>query len=238
MRSPWWYRRRDAVFGIIYGIGFTAGGISFSAHPRYVPLFINLGSRSGAVGIGIAAAVMLVLMAGCFALRLWGSSYLRADVVWSDDSRTDSLIVAGPFRYVRNPLYLGNVLMALGMGAFAPAVGWAVINLLNMAFIAALIHWEELGLRERYGEQFTRYCAAVPALFPRMVPVQGNAQIEPSIKQGMRAEIFVGCLLLGMILVFVVPGIYKYVLFAMLYVVGIALQRVAAGGSARTEQVA
>lgn len=239
MHSPWWYRRRDAVFGIIYAIGFTVGGVvSGALTGRYVPFFIDLGSRWGNAGIHAVIAVMLLLLLGCYALRLWGSSYLHAGIVWSDNSRTDSLVVAGPFRYVRNPLYFGNILMALGMGAFAPLAGWATISLLNVVFIAALIHWEERGLRERYGAQFSTYCKAVPALFPTLHPVPESGHVEPSIKQGLLAEIFVGSILLGMVALLTVKGGIGFAVFFGLYAVGMTLQRVAAGGGNSTSQVA
>ena len=184
------------------------------------------------------AAVMLLLMLGCYALRVWGSSYLHAGIVWSDNSRTDSLVVAGPFRYVRNPLYLGNILMALGLGAFAPLTGWAIINLLDVIFIAALIHWEERGLRDRCGEQFYAYCESVPALFPTLHPAPESGRVDPSIKQGLLGEIFVGSIHLGLIALLTIKGAFGFAVFFVLYVIGITLQRVAAGGGSSTRQVA
>ncbi len=66
--------------------------------------------------------------------------------MWSDDARTDSLVIAGPFRYLRNPLYVGNILMALSFSLFAPIGGWIDINVMNLVFVGALIRWEERGL--------------------------------------------------------------------------------------------
>lgn len=237
-RSPWWYRRRDAVFGIIYAAGFFGAWAFATAtqHP-YQALLWTLGRHYGENGWMGVAALMLLLMAASYALRLWGSSYLHTSVVWSDDARTDSLIVAGPFRYTRNPLYLGNVLMALGFGLFAPLFGWVVINVLNAAFIVALIRWEERGLRARYGEVFDAYCQSVPQVFPRIPPAAPNAFVRPSLSEGLRSEIFVGCLFAGMIVILITPSVYGFTAFVALYVTGIVAQRIAAGRRENSEKL-
>ncbi|HEV3152757.1 MAG TPA: isoprenylcysteine carboxylmethyltransferase family protein [Candidatus Baltobacteraceae bacterium] len=236
--SPWWYRRRDAVFGMIYGAGFFLGGVlSGFLRGGYVPFYIDLAARlhTGRAVTGAAAAAFM--FAG-WALRVWGSSYLRARIVWSENARTDALIVAGPFRYTRNPLYLGNMLMALGMGAIAPAAGWLFINLGTLIFNIALIRWEELGLRARYGEAFDDFCRKVPQLLPRLLPAPASGRVDPSLAEGLRAEIFVGSLSIGMVVLLLRPGMYGWVTFAVLYVLGIVLQYRIAGAKEKTEQVA
>jgi protein-S-isoprenylcysteine O-methyltransferase Ste14 len=233
-QSPWWYRRRDVVFGLIYGVGFTAGGVISSAMTgEYRPLFLQIGLR---IGDDTVYAAMLALAAGCFAIRFWGSSFLHASIVWSGNARTDSLIVAGPFRYTRNPLYLGNCLLALSMGAFAPLSGWIVINLLNLFFVFALIRYEERGLQVRYGAAFDTYRRAVPALLPTLHPAPPNAVPTPSIKEGLKSEVFIGSILLGMIVLIVTPGALGFEIFVALYVIGIVLQSVIAGRSERIGQ--
>lgn len=91
--SPWWYRRRDAVFGMIYGLGFMAGGlISGALHGSYVPAYVacgNFAGRSGAFALLVAGTALTI---ACFALRLWGSSYLSEGIVWSDNARVDRLL--------------------------------------------------------------------------------------------------------------------------------------------------
>src|SRR6185437_11552886 len=138
------------------------------------------------------------------------------------DSRSDAFVTAGPFAYTRNPLYLGNVLLALGFGLLAPAIGWAFINIADMAFVVMLIRWEERGMRQRYGEQFEAYCARVPQLFPRFSPAP-SVHGEPSLRDGLRAEIFTGALLAGSIAVACSPS-YGWLAFLVLYVLGITTQ--------------
>ena len=81
--------------------------------------------------------------------------------------RTEPLVVSGPQKYVRHPLYLG------ALGAF---LGWAIFNdsvsgLVGVAFIflwfrSVQIPYEERELRAIFGDQYVRYSEEVPMLFP------------------------------------------------------------------------
>lgn len=231
--SPWWYRRRDMVFGLLYGFGFAAGGAISSGMQggRYVPLFVQIGGRWGSAAGICTVAAMFALMIACFAVRVWGSSYLHARVVWSDNARTDSLVIAGPFRYVRNPLYFGNILMALSIGALGTPAAFVSIVFGVLAFVVALVKWEEPGLHERFGSAFDAYCKQVPSLMPRLTPIPACGRVQPSLREGLRSEIFTGALLAGMIALFTVGPPVGIELFAALYVAGIVGQRLAAGGN-------
>jgi hypothetical protein len=140
-----------------------------------------------------------LLAVAAWTLRVWGASYLSAAVVWNADARDDRLIVDGPFRYVRNPLYLGSVLLAVALGAFATPLGFILIVAGNVLFSLALISEETPVLRARYGEVFGSYRAAVPSLIPRLSPadVPGAARTRPLLRQGLQSEVFVGLLTLG-----------------------------------------
>jgi protein-S-isoprenylcysteine O-methyltransferase Ste14 len=79
-----------------------------------------------------------------------------------------TLVTQGPYAIVRNPLYLGNWLIAVGLCFFAQlswlfVVGPAVVFALYYTAIRA----EEGFLRERFGAGYRAYCAATPRLFPR-----------------------------------------------------------------------
>ena len=204
--SPWWYRRRALIMGLIYVAGFAIRA----------PLYVSVAQSLHAL------ALVLELVAASWALRVWGSSFLTSATVWSANSKTGALVTGGPFAYTRNPLYLGNVLLAFGIGALAAPWGWVFINIANMAFVVMLIRWEERGMRARYGQVFDAYCTHVPRLFPRLTPgAYSNAQ--PSIREGLRAEIFTGAILAGTVAVVADPT-SGWAAFAALYVAGITTQ--------------
>jgi len=64
-------------------------------------------------------AVLTVLAA---LVRTWAAAYLRSEVIHDSKLHGEGLVADGPYRYVRNPLYLGSVLFAVGfaMGSQPP----------------------------------------------------------------------------------------------------------------------
>lgn len=221
-QSPWWYRLRGLMFGLIYGSGFFFGpliwgltGRRFESTPAWVASI--MGARAGSAIF--AAAVICTFL--CFALRAWGSAYLNADVVWKADAVTDALIVQGPFRYTRSPLYLGNIFMALGVGALTTPCGLGIIVLGSTAFILMLVGYETHELRARYGRMVDAYVRSVPALLWRLTPMtlEDSGRVEPSLAQGLRSEIFTACVFVAMFALWVF-GNRAYPLFTVLLIGG------------------
>lgn len=197
---------RGMVFGVVYIVGFLGGaGLSRLAGHMYEPSFAVIGSRLGTNGPKVMLGIAAVFMIACWGLRAWGSAYLNADVVWNPDALTDALIVEGPFRYTRSPLYLGNMCMAIGIGALATPAGLAIIVLGSLAFVLVLVQYETRELLSRHGALIKRYVARVPPLLPRLRPLRmmGSSPAAPSLAQGLRSEIFTAALGAGMILLFI-----------------------------------
>jgi protein-S-isoprenylcysteine O-methyltransferase Ste14 len=125
----------------------------------------------------IAAGVPLALAGE--ALRCWAVGY--SGVTTRGDTVTaPQLVTAGPYAYVRNPLYVGNFLTALGFTiaftgdvAPAPRAALAVLGLGTMLGVyAAIVPLEEAYLRETFGEVFDTYVERVPRIVPALVPAE------------------------------------------------------------------
>src|ERR1700681_998319 len=142
--TPWDFRFRGILFGVLYGFAFFLGfgiqsGIGGGFEPTYAVIARPLGDGGAQAGAWIAAALCF---AGFF-IRWWGSSYLTSGVVWSGDVVTGGVEVTGPFRYVRNPLYLGNLFIALGIGLAGPPAVTLLVLAFNIAYVYRLIAVEE-----------------------------------------------------------------------------------------------
>lgn len=224
-KPPSWYRFRSAVFAGIYAIGFLGGwGVSAAINGRYLAAFADLGSRWGNGGVAIAGVIALAIALSALALRVWGASYLSAPTVWDQKAQAEVLVQSGPFAFVRHPLYLGNLVLALGLGAAAPLAGWAFIFVASALFVSALSGYEERGLQRRHGDAYDAYRRAVPSLLPRLTPWQAGQTMRPSLAQGLRAEAFTGFLILGVVGIFVVPR-YGAAVFVACYLIGVFVQR-------------
>jgi len=194
--SPWWYRQRGTVFGLIYGAGFAGGyGLPLPLAGQSQPVFVLLGERLGGGAAVIWAAVASALIAWLW--RASGTAYLRRDVVFAADVQSDRLIVAGVFRHVRNPLYLGNLFLALAVAVMAPPLGFAIIMAGNLVFVLMLAAEESRQMATRYGAVYEAYRRAVPSFVPRLTPanVPGSVSASASMVSGLLGEAF--CLALA-----------------------------------------
>ena len=123
-------------------------------------------------------------------LRTWASSFLSSDVVHDTDVHSERLVADGPYRYVRNPLYLGTTLMTLGMGLLASRLGYAVIVIGVLIFHLRLIGREELELKASQGESYRNYLRRVPRLLPSLTPRVDAAGRASQWKQAFLGEGF------------------------------------------------
>lgn len=225
VEAPSWYRFRSAVFAGVFAVGFLGGwGVSVALHGRYLPAFADIGSLFGVRGVAIAAAVALAIAVGAIALRVWGASYLSAPTVWDEKAHTEVLVQSGPFAFVRHPLYLGNILLALGLGAAAPFPGWIFIVVATAVFVYALSALEEDRLIKRYGPTYDAYRRSVAGFVPHMRPVRAPQSVRPSLAQGLRSEAFTAFLLAGVVAAFIVPR-YGPLAFVVCYLLGVLVQR-------------
>lgn len=94
-----------------------------------------------------------------------------------------SLVTSGPFSYVRNPLYLGNMVIYTGVVLFAGAPSVLGMMLLTWAFFviqySLIISLEEETLSEKFGEEYRVFCQYVPRLFPRLTPWKNDDDRVP-----------------------------------------------------------
>ena len=159
--TPFEFRYRFWIIMAIYVLGFTApwdlalhlDGAGPNAHVW--GLLAVLLSKGGAMSIAAAFNLLLAVAIACaFAgawLRTWGSAYLGADVMRDMSMRSDAVVADGPYRYTRNPLYVGSWLNLLALALLMPASGavFAIVGLI--AFHLRLIFSEEAFLRWEAG---------------------------------------------------------------------------------------
>ena len=98
---------------------------------------------------------------------LWLRGYAAGYV-----KKNSELTITGPYAHVRNPLYLGSILIAAGFGVALMSVPFAIALLVFFLLIyVPVIASEEAFLRDTFLE-FEWYCARVPRLIPRITPAR------------------------------------------------------------------
>ncbi len=137
---------------VLYGAGLA---ILVLADPT-VPTF----------GVGAGLALLGEL------LRLWAAGHLE---------KNRSLTTTGPYAHVKNPLYLGSLILFCGIVLAAarpePPTVWVMgggylVGLLAffLIYFPRKLRIESARLRRRFGSEYERYDAAVPALIPSWRP--------------------------------------------------------------------
>lgn len=137
-----------------------------------------------------AAIVLAALIAAAAAvLRVWGTAYLGPGIVNHLEMKAGAVMVDGPYRYVRNPLYLGTWGMVAAMAFVMPATGAVVTMALLTVFLLRLILAEEAFLAGKLGEPYRAYLRTVPRLVPRLRSNLPSAGYKPGWGSSVLAEL-------------------------------------------------
>ena len=150
------FRYRNLVFILFYAALFLPSAPLFPAHvfgPRYFlyPIIIGLVvTISGQLIRGATIGLAYIIRGG-----RKGKPY------------AEGLVTEGIFHHCRNPLYVGNILMLVGMGILSNSLVFAFIVIPLFMFIyQAIVLAEENFLRGKFGSGFDDYCAAVNRWVP------------------------------------------------------------------------
>lgn len=127
----------------------------------------------------------------CFGewLRLWTAGYAGGTTRARDLGTARNFVTTGPYAHVRNPLYLGNLLLSFGVCLIAN-VCWMTILLIIGYFAQYLpiIASEEAYLRKFCGSAYETYYVAVPRFVPRIRRYVNPSSHDFSITRAFKSE--------------------------------------------------
>jgi protein-S-isoprenylcysteine O-methyltransferase Ste14 len=140
---------------LLHNIGVVIVGLGFAF------VGTKLDSRLGISGfhsIFATAAAWLLLMAG-FLLRVWATFLFydhRMKVISLVPQK--ALITSGPFRFSRNPLYLGgNVFIFFGAALFLGSPTALLLTAIHLPLMDLFVRREEKQLKRSFGQEWVRY---------------------------------------------------------------------------------
>ena len=143
-------------------------------------------TRGGALTVLTGVALTAVGEAS----RLWGVHHIGV-ISRTRSDRVGRLIDTGPFDHVRNPLYIGNILLWVG---FAIAAG--LVWLAPVAFVLLaveyhwIVRWEETLLASRLGDAYRDYARRVPRWLPRLHHKGHNGHNQAVVDRSWSATLF------------------------------------------------
>jgi protein-S-isoprenylcysteine O-methyltransferase Ste14 len=84
---------------------------------------------------------------------------------------TETLVVTGVYRFVRNPMYLAVLAIILGQALLFGSIWVVLYAVIALAAVVAFVKgYEEPTLADTYGEQYLDYRRNVPGWWPRLTP--------------------------------------------------------------------
>jgi len=190
------FRLRFLIGVVIYLLGFIApwNNLLHLDSIRTWQFLAAWPARSGWVGFSAATIAVLILgivcaFAGAF-LRTWGSAYLDPSIVQAGAMHGDSVVAAGPYRHLRNPLYLGTFFHTFALALLMPPSG-AIFCIAAIAFVQMrLIAAEESFLTDKLGAPYIAYCAKVPRLLPAFTARVPASTVQPTWPTAFLSEIY------------------------------------------------
>jgi protein-S-isoprenylcysteine O-methyltransferase Ste14 len=159
-----WLSLWTAVRALIYASAFLGAWawLAYEAHLRDVPFGFSLPGWLAPLGIVLMmlGAVLTVACVVTFVVRGQGTP------APFDPPRT--FVASGPYRWVRNPMYIGAFLLLSGYALCAASFTALLVALamLAAAMLFVLVY-EERSLERRFGESYRAYRRATPRWIPR-----------------------------------------------------------------------
>ena len=152
------------------GLGYLVGCVLGIPNRLGIPLWLRL---LGLLCLSIGFAFLAWVFRHRPAMEILASTYATLASTLAGDGkpegapRTEPLIITGPHRFVRHPLYSAVVLLMVGW--------WLILDLTFLAFCAGFMAlwfslvvapFEERELRTLFGEQYDRYTRTTPRFIP------------------------------------------------------------------------
>ncbi len=160
---------------------------SYTPIPFVIVMLIFQDASLASILIGLSIALVGE------AFRFWGVSYAGSETRTTAKIRGSYLVISGAFGHLRNPLYLGNILIYVGIGVMSMAL-FPYLQIGAFLFFyfqyRLIILGEEEYLLKTYGEDFENYKKNVSRFIPSFKAYSAADVEQPKlkVKAGLRSE--------------------------------------------------
>lgn len=161
------------------------------SHRSYTPIpflivmiiFANPTLLSLVVGFVIALVGELI--------RIWGVGYAGSETRTTGPVGGSKLVTNGPYAYVRNPLYIGNMLIYLGFGVMSMAL-FPFFQIVGLVYFFVqyylIVTLEEEYLRKTFADEYERYFNSVPRFIPRLRKYEFAGNLKFNLREALKSE--------------------------------------------------
>jgi len=146
---------------------FAMIALSVRSFDRYLGVALPAGSEIPGIVLMIAGGILGLLCAGTFVVRGQGTP--------APFDAPKKFVAIGPYRHVRNPMYIGGLLLLAGFGLYQHSVSILILAAaLSGGVHLLVVFYEEPALRKVFGETYQEYCSATRRWIPGAPRVPGT----------------------------------------------------------------
>ena len=159
---------------------FVRALLAFLALPGLFAVLLPwlITANDSARGEGNAAGIVVVAVGLAILLVCVRDFYVAGKGTLAPWDPPKHLVIVGLYRYARNPMYLGVLMLVAGWslttGSFWLTGYWAA---LGIAFHLRVLLYEEPWLSKQFGAQWETYAASVSRWLPRLTPWHGSTEL-------------------------------------------------------------
>ncbi len=153
-----------ALRSLVYMAGFVLlwGWIALGVRSFDRSLGVSLPAWAAILGIifMVAGGILALICAGVFIARGRGTP--------APFDAPREFVALGPYKYVRNPMYIGAWIVLIGFGLYQQSVSILLFCLVWPVLVHLfVVYFEEPNLENQFGATYQNYCKAVPRWIPR-----------------------------------------------------------------------
>ena len=154
----------------------------------------------------LSSTIGLLLMLSGEVIRIYSVAFIGSVSRTRSDSTTGgALIRTGPFALVRNPLYVGNFLITVGVAAFTGVPWFVVLTIAMFVFqYHYIVKFEENLLRQKFGDEYDQYRLDVPRWFPKswnVTVLEAPRNLGPALRSEKRTLTAIALILLVLLFI-------------------------------------
>jgi protein-S-isoprenylcysteine O-methyltransferase Ste14 len=159
---------------------------SYTPVPFLIPLFLF--GRPTLISLIVGFIISILGEA----IRFWGVSYAGGETRTTKVGASQ-LVTQGPYAYIRNPLYAGNILLYFGVSIMANSL-FPYLQIIGLIYFYIqyyfIIKEEESFLREKFKEKYDDYSKNVNSIIPSFKPYIESKQsnIKPNPREAYVSE--------------------------------------------------
>jgi protein-S-isoprenylcysteine O-methyltransferase Ste14 len=134
---------------------------------------MTISSHNEIVDGHIVWLVSIAIILFGFGIRLWATKHIGRRMLWMK-KKGKQLIRMGPYAYVRNPLYIANIIIAAGFSILSKTFWFVPFSTLYFFLVYHfVILYEENRLLKKWGDEYQAYRDEVPRWIPRLKKFYG-----------------------------------------------------------------